>query len=348
MGQSAEEAKTSEAKEIERLIERLSPNDPRRLGALAVLEGDGPPANIEALLEALHQPWSYGWRERAVAAWTLGKTQIPPEQRSGAVKALCDVLNDRQVSSHFRFQQSSRRAMYTSMLVGGGIGVLTVLLAVITHRGAETPLDLSLLLGSCMLGVTAAFFGTWFLMPIVWPVLVWQNNYRAALTRVSAADALGELAEPQAVGALAEAAQNLRPRIRRAALRALQRVLPTLTPEHYGTLDAQAVPHLCGLLTFADESVAVEVVEALGRAGDGRAVRQVSEVARVGRSARLREAAARALPILEERLRQENAPKILLRPAGAPASPADQLLRPARHTSETEPQQLLRASQSEP
>ena len=50
------------------------------------------------------------------------------------------------------------------------------------------------------------------------------------------------------------------------------------------------------------------------------------------------------LPLLAARMEQERTHATMLRPASAPADPPQTLLRPAYGAAETEPQQLLRAS----
>jgi hypothetical protein len=64
--------------------------------------------------------------------------------------------------------------------------------------------------------------------------------------------------------------------------------------------------------------------------------------ARRGRTALVREAAAKILPVLLERQYQDNAPHRLLRAAVAPDQPDATLLRPAGGPSETNSERLMR------
>jgi transposase len=82
----------------------------------------------------------------------------------------------------------------------------------------------------------------------------------------------------------------------------------------------------------------------------------VERTATQGRTARLRELAARILPVLQERKQQETDRRILLRGSSEPdIDPAylqrstlhqdapESMLRPAAYTPDTAPQQLLRS-----
>ncbi len=130
------------------------------------------------------------------------------------------------------------------------------------------------------------------------------------------------------------------------AIRALRQALPVLQSEHYGLLNLQAIPNLCRLLYQPDESLVLEVIEALGKIGDGSALHPVKWVAERGRTQQIREAAQAILPILEERHRQEQDPQILLRPTAGFSTP-DTLLRAAQAKPETGSEHLLRVSTQE-
>src|SRR5262249_32296509 len=134
----------------------------------------------------------------------------------------------------------------------------------------------------------------------------------------------------------------LRAPTRTAALPALRSALSTVTPEHYGRLGSACVPNLCRALEYADQSLHVEILEALEKIGDGRAVPTVRRLAQKGSPT-----AARILPALLARQLQENESKMLLRSASLSSATPKELLRPASETSTTEPQQLLRANISQ-
>src|SRR5579871_5772358 len=99
----------------------------------------------------------------------------------------------------------------------------------------------------------------------------------------------------------------------------------------------------CRLLGHPDDDLVLAVLDALSKVGDGRAVTSVERVAAHGRTAPLREAAQRVLPILQERRQRERDAARLLRAADAPHMPDDVLLRPAQSTGRIDPELLLNA-----
>src|SRR5579863_2980538 len=103
--------------------------------------------------------------------------------------------------------------------------------------------------------------------------------------------ALGRLRAPQGIGALAAACRDRAEPVREAAVEALPSVLPTLTPAHYGTLDGQAVPNLCKLLYPFEAKWTRQILEALGKVGDGRAVEPVQRLIAERPNAAIRAAA---------------------------------------------------------
>src|SRR5262249_39524601 len=146
-----------------------------------------------------------------------------------------------------------------------------------------------------------------------------------------------------------------KPDVRFYARESLFRLLPTLSIEHYGHLQAQTVPNLGDLLTsdryfhtsdckLSDVQM-LQVLEALGKVGDGRVIRAV-ELSKREKNPQIQQAADSILPILQERQRLAEAPRNLLRASHQPIAISDVLLRPALETGDTQPEQLLRATSS--
>ena len=141
--------------------------------------------------------------------------------------------------------------------------------------------------------------------------------------------------------------------VRLAAEPALLTCLAQLTPAHYGDMDADVVPNLCRLLERAREQLhrnsaratelALSLLEALEKIGDGRAVAATRNLINTGWTAPVNQAAKELLPLLlrtaaagnqsahfaAERGHAERTPLTLLRPI---ANPAD----------DKQPQTLLR------
>lgn len=133
--------------------------------------------------------------------------------------------------------------------------------------------------------------------------------------------------------------------VRRAAAHWLPLPLARLDYEaHYGRLPTATVPNLCHALTLADEPLALDILQALEKIGDGRAVMTVERLTTRGKTPRIQAAAQRVFPILEQRQRDENAPRTLLRASAPVATPQNVLLRPAMNTAQEPPEELLRAT----
>ncbi len=173
--------------------------------------------------------------------------------------------------------------------------------------------------------------------------------------RRAAIEALGKLAAPESAAIIATAYFDRWVTVQRSAARALEAVLPALTTAHYGQTQAETTPALCRVLeqtafraNGVSEALPLALVEALGRAGDGRALAMVARVASEAQWGHVREAAERVLPVLRERQRQETDSGTLLRGSAPNAGASDTLLRPAGSSSDTTaPEQLLRASVSD-
>jgi hypothetical protein len=108
-------------------------------------------------------------------------------------------------------------------------------------------------------------------------------------------------------------------------------------------LSAADKERLYELLRLKDEQLVTSILEALGRAGGGRAVRPVERLTKRGRTERVRGKAAEILPVLQQRQRAEQAPQVLLRAAEPVPESPDELLRAASAEADVDPSTLLRA-----
>ncbi|HLK55695.1 MAG TPA: HEAT repeat domain-containing protein [Chthonomonadaceae bacterium] len=190
------------------------------------------------------------------------------------------------------------------------------------------------------------------------PIWLSIDNSHVNRVRRAAAIALGRLRFPESVGALARGAVDRNASVRQASAQALSIVAPLLTSEHYGKLEAEAVPNLCNALVyyekgsremdkdifpnFAKRREELELLEALEKVGDGRAIPTVQWIVQGGTDQDLRATARRILPLLLERERKEKEHQILLRGSEAPAASPEQMLRPATINMTEPPEVLLR------
>ncbi len=321
---------------IPRLIRRLRPHNRVRQIAERLLHSDWqmgfPDQPFQTLLNSLEHPEFFLWREQTVAAWALSQAVLHSQQKHTAAKVLQHVLKPARVSElRARLHQNSvGRVLFLYFL-------LVAYLALKPHDMHSNPVIIGILITG--LAVSLLFI----------PIAQVHFDRCYNQLRVEATRTLGGWGLPQSAAiltALCGQRTTSARQVRQAALEALPVVLSQLTPEDYGLHGSEIVPDLCRLLFQSEEPLALSILEALGKIGDGRAVVPVQRLAAKGRTERLRAAAASILPVLEQRRNAENDPQVLLR-ASRVAHPSATLLRPASSTTETEAQQLLRASAAE-
>jgi hypothetical protein len=157
------------------------------------------------------------------------------------------------------------------------------------------------------------------------------------------------------VGPLAAALQISDTPTRRTAMAALVKLLPYVSNETRGLLNAHQEAMLCrelGLdLSITTADLKIAIIKALEQAGGERSLRSIRHAARqdaYGPAAqRVRETARAVYPEIQARLAREQSGNVLLRPARDPER-ADRLLRPARGTTPGDDGSLLRPSEEQP
>jgi hypothetical protein len=182
--------------------------------------------------------------------------------------------------------------------------------------------------------------------PIGMPIAAYLERRRLLQIRMAAVEALANIGNVRAVGALAPLLRGGNRALRAKATQALTTLIPKLTEEHYGTFPSDTTPNLLRAFADASEDFRVLLLNALEKIGDGRAIEPLEALSRFG-SPREREAASRALPILQERERQANSATNLLRPTHAPQDSSEQLLRPSNERVDPDPKSLLRPTDAE-
>ncbi|HLK57208.1 MAG TPA: hypothetical protein VKU00_11615 [Chthonomonadaceae bacterium] len=321
--------------EIHDLIGRLPKESPIREWAMGLLIGITPPEeSIPVFIEILErQPgglwWNLStlrlWREQAVAAWALGQVSLTPEQTDAAVTALVRML--------WR-TPSDKNSLLRAGLVSVVLGLITAVFG-------------------GLIAVFARFFPTAAFMTLVVIVCGWvvsltqctqvEHNHQRVVQRF-AAISLGKLPTLLSIEALIATALETGLGLRGVARETLVRVLPELTSAYYGHLRPLTVPNLCRLLQSGGPALVKQVLIALGKVGDGRALRPVEALAKQQNGSPLRNIIEEVLPILQERKRMEDAPRNLLRASDQPFATLEVLLRPAMDTGEAQPEQLLRTA----
>ena len=339
-----------EARRLKDLLRSLRRDETTQKVTQALTEGGTPPPEtVECLIDALRDASLRHEKRRTLAAWSLGRMPLTPEQRAEVIAALHDLITKR--SSPPRIKKALRKALLLPLIPAAlcsGL-ILALLLSFVERVG----LSLWPLLGG--LSLTTFFFWLAF-TACLGPFLYDSSSEQHRRTLAAAAATLGRLDAMEEISVLAQTVMHNNPQIRLAAAEALKSTLPLLTEEHYGALNSETVPALCRILgikglvarNYNDEEFNLLLLEALGKIGDGRAVPFVQRAAAMAWTAPLRQAATAILPTLEARREKENEYGMLLRGAAMPLDPPDTLLRPAFETPDTAPEQLLRPTSDAP
>ena len=318
-----------EAQQAEKIIRRLRRGNPVRKLARDVMNRR-PVSDIETLFTSLGDT-ARPAQEREIAAWTLGWTLLDTVQQAQATALLRDVLEGEQAPDPRRFQRLAARTLAV------GLPLTLVCLLIIQQATFNNYWSIQFEFRDMFAGYeqqSARMFFFWacvqglvFALLCVAPVSLLQSHRGSSRVRASAAVALGRLQSVDALGALSTALHDHSARVRLAAASALKNILPLLTNLHYGQLGVHVIPNLCRALRQDDELLALHILSALEQVGDGQAMQSVEQMVTNGRTERVRNLAARVLPVLQERRRQEKSSQMLLR-ASAPLAPGgDMLLR---------------------
>jgi hypothetical protein len=290
------------------------------------------------LVAAVLDEANHTWRERVAACGALGSAALGAGARDVASEALGETLSRGPgVARRPLLRRSAVLAAAVALPVASALFTDTVL-----ARGwffARSAVDW--VAGAAV--VTGAFGVA--VAAVLWPVMAALLALRARAlgirVRASAADALGDLGLPAAVGPVAGALFDLSPSVRRAAWAALPRAVGALDPSHYGQVDGVAVAALGRALGRNGEALDLALLEALGKVGGASAVGPVERLAKFSRSDAVRHLALAILPQLHDRRRKETDALRLLRPA-RPGDNPGVLLRPATATPAQDPGTLVR------
>jgi uncharacterized membrane protein YgcG len=264
------------------------------------------------LCSALQQYKAAHWKQNELLIEALGHCPQTPEQKRSGTETITKVM---AIDS---FPDFGRLVLLWS-------GCVTVLCSIwAKYSFPEMPLFAVLLIYGIVLPFT-------YLVACVWADLTLNN------LRVTAVGTLRLLGIPETVMPLARATHNISynrssftQRVRTAARPALLQALSTLTSEHYLRLSPDLVPSLCIVLQKSEEGLSLEILHALEKMGDGRAVSVVERLTKKGKTPAVRSAAERLLPILQQRQLGEQAHSTLLRASHEPNDAPNMLLRPSQ------------------
>jgi len=344
----------TERQEREILLRRLRRKGSFRESGASLFDTDEVDSRKFAqLLRLLQDPNPGCWKERILAAGTLGCASLKGERKQSAAQTLGEVLGNTEITAGERVLSRLAGSYGIAYLIAFSMMVVFSaypLFLEFDRHGSESVLDF---LGTILLTLLTITMGSGVLALLFYPFVSYayaavavsrQNRIRAA-----AATALGRIGQPESVGVMARAWFDMRPTVRKAAHEALPTLLLSLTPDHYGHLTSDLTPNLCRALRQearkeepTSEAHALALLQALERVGDGRAVEPVQALTNPPYPERIQREAEKALLILEARRQQENDSKSLLRGAATPETKSGELLRAAVNFAEEKPEQLLR------
>lgn len=293
-----------------------------RQAAERLLAGSGAPdEDLAVLLRELEQARP-PWTPRRVVAQLLSRLPLDEGQRATVCNALAAVLRPNWLSA--AAGKRIHRAAIGAALVGLSVGW------VLSYENGSGVYDF-IWFAAVLAGIS---YG------LVMPAGCAVDARCAASVREVAIGSLCNLQALLAVPEIAPYAVSRPARTRAAATMSLMELLPQIGVDAYGRIPG-LTRNLCQLLPHAQESLALAILGALERAGDGTAVKSVQRLGTRSRSLVVRGACERVMPILEARRRWEESDGALLH-ASSLQAPEEQLLR--AHTGGGEVAALLTRS----
>jgi hypothetical protein len=293
-------------------------------------------SDVDLLLQTARTPFSWCWREREAAAWALGEAALSPKQAEKAVRALesAATLSDEEKGSPGRtgphlLRLATTAAILTAVVPGREI-------ARIPGTGDKAS---AILAGLVVFSFLAA-------LPVL-TLSYFVERDRLRAVRAVATRALGNFGTASSLSVALINASDHGACVSTAALDVLPRILDRVAAGTPQSFPADEARRLCKLLNSDREQLVISILNALGRAGGGSAVLPVERLVKKGSTEAVRRLAEETLPILQERLRAEQAPAVLLRASQPPAADSTELLRAARAEPQVDPNTLLRPGMSD-
>lgn len=317
-------------------LESRLPRRSRIRAWLAAQRTGSDPVPAASLLQALTELSPLAHWERAIGCRALEAIPLSSPERAHASRLLCQTIT--LSSPNVRFSRFICHAVARGCIAGVSAAcLLTLLLSIQFLRGGS--LGESEILGLLFVfSVLASLFtlivsGIFLLVQSV-SDFGWTHEQKTALKT------LARIGGPECIVAL-EAHLQSESVLLRQALQTIHTILPLISENWYGRLPAGGEQTLLHLAASPQEKLALEALDAVGRACSGNTL---AGVEKLRQSTRFPSVAARAdalLPILIARRAQESSVSTLLRPSQAQR--VDQLLRPA-HDTPPDRTNLLRPS----
>jgi hypothetical protein len=293
------------------------------------------PEALPALTSALHttDDWPVSGMKRLVT--TIGQLRAPQ-----ACAALVPVVLGGQPLSAARWDKPFRVSFNMGMGVAGVSAFMTLVFS------GSLGMALAVLILS-----TVTMLCLWMLIAIfcIAPYSILRESYERGTVANLAAEGVRLAGNKAYLPAVVEGAFGYNRMSPKPARKALLYLLPLLNAEDGARMDMGTRRQLMDALGHANNSRELELalLQSMEWVGTGQAVRKVEWLARRGPTSAIRDEAARILPLLEERRRQEQAPATLLRASSIAPTHSYQLLRPVHATDTTPIEQLLRPGNTE-
>jgi hypothetical protein len=319
-----------EAAQIAAGLGGLKPENPVLHSALRLLRGESVDS-IHPLQTSLREPHPRRWKERLVAAWTLGRAKLSDDDSDSASGTLIEVLeNGYRERGRFKLLRWIARTYAPAFVIGASVATGAYLDSPFGWYSPWVPLVIMI---AMMVGTPSLF--------ITIPLQSFFEKRQNDRVRAAAAVALANRGHIEAIGPLSGCLFDSDEIVRHACALALHDLLPKVKESDYGALGADSMTKLGRALGNPDGSLVTKLLDALAKVGTSHAVPHVEKLLKSTRSTLTRDRAQRVIEILIERSRREAAGKDLLRASRSPGDPAE-LLRPARTLAEAEIEQLLR------
>ena len=251
-------ADRAERATVASLARKLPGENAVRRTAERILRGTaGDSDHIGTVKQVVVERSGFKWRERILAAWSLGLTPArSPEEREDCLKALGNLANHSLERDNFgAFVRLQYRAL-----------ILTIpYLVFIRFRGYDSYTFWDL--------VNTIFINLGFSL-LALPVSMMLERRRMNLARAAAILSLGRMEAPEATGVVAAAVYDKvgegSSDVKKAAERSLPAVLEALTDEHYGRVLTTSIEYLCRILQDKRDHLVLAALKALGKVGEAR------------------------------------------------------------------------------
>ena len=323
---------------------------------------------LPKLHEILEKKGIWNPDEACVSAWLLGLLPMEQTDKVSANKILLKTIS-KDYFSGGRFGSHLFRAFLRTLQISFLVvsTILVLMLVISALFGDLRTWDIGVIIQACLIGVPlASFFLSIPLFPFGIAISAVTDNDNRTKINALATLSLGRLGFVESVGALAKEGVNNSWEKATPAFEALLKILPQIGPEWRYQFPMETIPELSKLLSKLNflvlfqkhqfkkeedrkliEDLVLAILEVFEKAGDGRALKSVTDVTKEAMSEAVWKMAMALLPILKERAQMENDRHLLLRGSQAPAR-LNELLQPAMFTPEMKEGELLRPAQNEP